>query len=93
MQAASLDATLADLAIGPDAPDHVPAGSPPAVRSAAAERMRRHRERRRRDFRCFRVDLHATEIDELIRRELLAAEARKSHRAIVEPSIVISTAR
>jgi hypothetical protein len=44
--------------------------------SAAAERMRLHRERRRQGFRCLTIELRETEIDALIRRGLLQAEMR-----------------
>jgi hypothetical protein len=44
--------------------------------SAAAERMRIHRERRRQGFRCLTFELRETEIDALIRRGLLQAEMR-----------------
>ena len=46
----------------------------PATPSAAAERMRRHRQRRRDGLRCFMIELRETEIDALIRNGLLAAE-------------------
>jgi hypothetical protein len=36
------------------------------VRSPAAERMRRHRERRRDGLRCLTIELRETEIDALI---------------------------
>jgi hypothetical protein len=39
----------------------------PATRSAAAERMRRHRERRRDGLRCLMIELRETEIDALVR--------------------------
>jgi hypothetical protein len=39
-------------------------------RSPAAERMRRHRQRRRDGLRCLTVELRDREIDELIRRGL-----------------------
>ena len=52
------------------------------VRSAAAERMRLHRERRRKGLRCVTIELRATEIDTLIRRGLLKAEARNNPSAI-----------
>ena len=38
----------------------------PTTRSAAAERMRRHRERRREGLRCLTIELRETEIDALI---------------------------
>jgi hypothetical protein len=54
-----------------------------AARSAAAERMRAHRARRGKGFRCVTIELHATEVDELVRRGLLPKEARKDQSAIV----------
>jgi hypothetical protein len=38
----------------------------PAAPSAAAERMRRHRQRRRDGLRCLIIELRETEIDVLI---------------------------
>jgi hypothetical protein len=52
------------------------------TRSAAAERMRTHRKRRRAGLRCVVVQLRETEIDVLIRRGLLKADARNNVRAI-----------
>ena len=64
------------------------------VRSAAAERMHAHRERRRKGLRCFTLETRAREIDVLVRRAALwslnvasgeqrtfAAEARGPHSA------------
>jgi hypothetical protein len=48
----------------------------PVARSPAAERMRRHRQRRRNRLRCLTVELRETEIDALIRRGLLKPETR-----------------
>ena len=48
----------------------------------AAERMRLHRERRRRGLRCLMIELRETEIDALIRMGLLRAEARNNLPAI-----------
>jgi hypothetical protein len=48
-------------------------------RSAAAERMRRHRQRRRDGLRCFMIELRETEIDALIRNGLLAADNRHDY--------------
>jgi hypothetical protein len=42
--------------------------------SAARERMRRHRQRRRDKLRCLLIELRESEIDELIRRGLLPPE-------------------
>ena len=53
-----------------------PPTAPPATRSAAAERMRRHRERRRDRLRCVTIELRETEIDTLIRKGMLKADAR-----------------
>ena len=46
------------------------------VISAAGERMRRHRQRRRDKLRCLIIELRESEIDELIRRGLLPPEGR-----------------
>jgi hypothetical protein len=56
----------------------------PATRTAAAERMRRHRERRRDGLRCFMIELHETEIDELVRQGVLKPETRNDTNAIIE---------
>ena len=53
-----------------------PLTSAPATRSAAAERMRRHRERRRDGLRCLIIELRETEIDALARNGFLNADAR-----------------
>ena len=50
----------------------------------AAERMRRHRERRREGMRCLWVELHETEIDALVQRGLLRAETRNDQNAIAD---------
>jgi hypothetical protein len=52
--------------------------------SRAAERMRRHRERRRDGLRCMIVELRETEIDELIRMGLLKSEMRNDANAILQ---------
>jgi hypothetical protein len=52
--------------------------------SLGAERMRRHRERRRNGLRCFHIDLRETEIEELIRRGLLNPEDRQQANSVVE---------
>jgi len=51
-------------------------------RSAAAERMRIHRERRRKGLRCLTVELRETEIDTLIRNGFLNLEMRNDQIAI-----------
>jgi hypothetical protein len=75
--------TPADVSLEPIGPDQVSADAPP-VRSDAAERMRRHRERRRLRLRCVTVVIVEQEVDELIRRGLLASEMRNDACAIVE---------
>jgi hypothetical protein len=54
----------------------------PATRSAAAERMRLHRERRRKGLRCLTIELRETEIDALIRKGLLKHETRNDASAV-----------
>ena len=50
--------------------------------SPAAERMRLHRERRRKGLRCLTIELRVTEIDALARRGFLKADARNDPRSI-----------
>ena len=50
--------------------------SPPVVRSAAAERMRAHRDRRRKGLHCFTLEIRRREIDVLVKRGLLEPVAR-----------------
>jgi hypothetical protein len=52
------------------------------IPSAAAERMRLHRERRRQGLLCVTIDLRETEIDALIHRGLLEAEERNDLYAV-----------
>jgi len=56
----------------------VPIHSP----SSAAERMRLHRERRRRGMSTLRTSLHVTQIDGLIRKGLLKQEERGHQNAL-----------
>ena len=60
----------------------IPPTTEPAAPSAAAERMRRHRERRRDGLRCFMIELRETEIDELIRKGLMGAESRRDYDSV-----------
>jgi hypothetical protein len=72
------------VAHGPEMTATVPP-VPPVVRmarSAAAERMRLHRERRRNGMRCLTIELHETEIDALIRKGLLKSETRNDPSAV-----------
>jgi hypothetical protein len=59
-----------------------PPTATPTTRSAAAERMHLHRERKRQGLRCLTVELRETEIDTLIRRGMLKADARNDPGAI-----------
>ena len=68
-------------------PQATPSVSPttnPAPRSLAAERMRRHRQRKRNSMRCLTIELRETEIDALIRKELLKPETRNDPSAIID---------
>jgi hypothetical protein len=51
-------------------------------RSSAAERMRRHRERRRDRLRCLTIEIRTTEIDALARNGFLKADARNDPYSI-----------
>jgi hypothetical protein len=55
---------------------------PAANTTPAAERMRRHRERRREGLRCLWVELHETELDGLVRAGLLEPKSRHDENAI-----------
>ena len=50
--------------------------------SPAAERMRRHRERRRRGLSCIKVELRRSEVDALIACKLLEPTEREDRRAL-----------
>jgi len=52
--------------------------------SSAAERMRLHRERRRRGLRCLMIQLRETDVDALIRRGLLEQEMRNDRNAVLK---------
>ena len=58
--------------------------TPPIACSAAARRMRAHRDRRRKGLRCIRVELRETEVDVLIRKGLLKPDARNDPNAICD---------
>ena len=53
-------------------------------RSAAAERMRRHRQRRRDGLRCLVIELWETEIDVLISRGHLKNEKRSDPSEVID---------
>ena len=52
------------------------------ARSAAALRMRRHRERRKNSLRCLVIELRETEVTALIRKGFLKDDARNDLRAV-----------
>jgi hypothetical protein len=54
----------------------------PSIRSAAAERMARSRQRRRDGKRCITIELFEREIDGLVARGMLDPAARNSVPAI-----------
>ena len=54
------------------------------MNSFAAERMRRHRQRRREDLRCVIIELRETEIDALICKGFLKPETRNDTSAIID---------
>jgi hypothetical protein len=56
----------------------------PDARSAAAERMRRHRERRRMGLRCLMIEVRESEIDALVRAGLLERDTRNDANAIID---------
>ena len=61
-----------------------PSTTAPTTRSAAAERMRLHRERRRKGLRCLTIELRETEIEALVGMKLLRAEMRNDSNAITK---------
>ena len=61
-----------------------PSSVEPPTRTAAAERMRRHRQRRRDGLRCLMIELRETEIDEFLRKGLLKPETRNDTSAIID---------
>jgi hypothetical protein len=61
----------------------IPAALASGVRAlTGAERMRRHRERRRQRLRCLTIELRDGEIEGLIQRGWLARDQRKDAAAI-----------
>jgi hypothetical protein len=54
----------------------------PVIPSAAAERMRRHRERRREGLTHVGIDLRSSEIDGLVRLGFVSAETRNDVTAV-----------
>ncbi len=58
------------------------------ARTRAAERMRRYRQRRRAGLRCYELELRESEIDALVRRDLLLASERTNRVAIIKAMYV-----
>ena len=54
------------------------------ARTPAAERMRLHRERRRRGLRCLMIELRETDVDALICGGLLEHETRNDRNAVLK---------
>jgi hypothetical protein len=50
--------------------------------SPAAERMRRHRKRRRNGLHCLTIELRETEVHALMRKGFLAPESGPTHEAV-----------
>ena len=59
-----------------------PPTAPPATRSTAAERMRAHRQRQRDGMRCLTIEIRDEELDALIGKGMLKADARNDADAI-----------
>jgi hypothetical protein len=51
--------------------------------SAAAERMRRHRERRKNKLRCLTIQIRESEIDALTRKGFLQLDARNDTNSVL----------
>jgi hypothetical protein len=56
----------------------------PVLRSPAAQRMRDHRERRRLGLRSVTIQVFEKEVDTLVRKGLLEADARNDRHAVRE---------
>jgi hypothetical protein len=66
-----------------DVMEIIPLTTEPVIRSAgAAERMRRHRQRRRDGRRWLSIELWESEVDALISKGFLKADARNASDAI-----------
>jgi hypothetical protein len=59
-----------------------PMNDPVPGPSRAAERMRRHRERRRDGLRCLTIELRETEVNSLIQKAPLKSDARNDNNAV-----------
>ena len=57
---------------------------PAASQTPAAERMRRHRERRRHGLRSLLIELHEEELDAFVKKGMLDPTARNDENAIAD---------
>ena len=61
----------------------IPRPGKASTHSPAAERMRRHRERRKNKLRCLTIQIRESEIDVLVRKGFLQVDAGNDTNAIV----------
>jgi hypothetical protein len=71
---------IAAIAARGEPPQPISTGALPPL--SAAERMRAHRQRRRDGMRCLTLEIRDGEIDALIRKKMLKADARNDQHAI-----------
>jgi hypothetical protein len=69
---------------GTGQPQNNEAPSVAAITSGGAERMRRHRQRRKDGLRCLTVELRDSEVHTLVTRGLLSESHRNEPNAILE---------
>jgi hypothetical protein len=58
--------------------------NPLTANSLGAARMRAHRQRRREGLRCVTIEIRDSEVDALVRRQLLKPERRSDPNAIID---------
>jgi hypothetical protein len=68
----------------PHAKTIIPPTHAPEAPLTAAERMRRHRDRRRRRVSYLGIELREAEVDALVRTGFLRAETRNNRKAVTE---------
>ena len=78
----TLGRILGDVQVPHDAAKSKTVPAAPMSRTAAAERMRAHRQRRKSGLVCVTIELRETEITELIKRALMKADTRHDVHAI-----------
>lgn len=62
----------------------VPMTTLPTAALTAAERQRAYRERRRQGLRCVSLEIRNSEVDALVRKQLLKLETRNDLGAIID---------